>query len=197
MESQLTAAPAGLLAIIKQRRSVFPPAYSQRPIEREVILQILESARWAPNHHHTEPWRFRVLRGSALITLGNFLASHYKDSTPEEKFSEIKFKKKRKNPTLSSAVIAICMKRDERKRVPEWEELAAVSCAVQNMWLMCTTHGIGAYWGSPPAIKQAGELLQLENGEQCLGFLFMGYTDEPWPDGQRESLDDKVVWMDT
>ena len=24
-------------------------------------MELLELARWAPNHHLTEPWRFRVL----------------------------------------------------------------------------------------------------------------------------------------
>ena len=41
------------------------------------------------------------------------------------------------------------MQRDPGERIPEWEELASVACAVQNMWLSATSYGIGAYWSSP------------------------------------------------
>ena len=35
--------------------------FESEPVPREVVEQLLELARWAPNHFVTEPWRFRVL----------------------------------------------------------------------------------------------------------------------------------------
>ena len=95
----------------------------------------------------------------------------------------------------SACVIAICMQRDPDERVPEWEEIAAVSCAVQNMWLSCAAHNIGCYWSSSKAILQARELLQLREGERCLGLFYMGYHDLPELPGKRTPVKEKVQWM--
>ncbi|MEM9920363.1 MAG: nitroreductase [Bacteroidota bacterium] len=181
--------------VIRRRRSVFPPVYNDRPIDKSIIEEILENANWAPNHRLTEPWRFKVFTGKALKSLSDFLAAYYQRTTPAEKFSEMKYKKTRKKPLQSACVIAICMQRDPEERLPEWEEVAAVSCAVQNMWLTATAHGIGAYWSSPGAINAFGELVELAEGERCLGFFFMGYTDSPHPEGKRKAIGDKVQWL--
>ena len=35
--------------------------YERRPVPAETLDELFELARWAPNHHLTDPWRFRVL----------------------------------------------------------------------------------------------------------------------------------------
>ena len=37
-------------------------AYGPDPVPREELDELLELARWAPNHDLTNPWRFRVRR---------------------------------------------------------------------------------------------------------------------------------------
>src|SRR5881397_2337578 len=44
---------------IRSRRTV--KAFGREPVERETLEELLELARWAPNHNLTNPWRFRVL----------------------------------------------------------------------------------------------------------------------------------------
>ncbi len=188
--------PVTVTAAIRHRRAIYPAAYNNQPIEKAIIEEILENAHWAPNHKRTEPWRFKVFTGVALERLGAFLAEDYKNNTPEEKYSAMKHKKKAKKPVQSGAVIAICMKRDPEERLPEWEELAAVASAVQNMWLTASAYGIGAYWSSPSTITRMGGFLQLEEGEKCIGLFYMGYTDQEWPEGRRnESIESKVKWI--
>ncbi len=41
-------------------------AYAPEPVDRETLDELLELARWAPNHHLTNPWRFRVLGPESL-----------------------------------------------------------------------------------------------------------------------------------
>ena len=41
-------------------------AYGSEPVDRETLAELLDLARWAPNHHLTNPWRFRVLGAQAL-----------------------------------------------------------------------------------------------------------------------------------
>ncbi len=181
--------------LIRQRRSVFPPSYNQQPISDEIIQEILENANWAPTHKLTEPWRFKVFRGEALKRLSDYLGQWYQDNTPEEKFSPKKLEKTVKKPLQSACVIAICMERDPQERVPEWEEIASVACAVQNMWLTCTAKEIGAYWSSPRSIIEARDFLDLGEHERCLGLFYMGYFDQTPPPSKRKAIEDKVEWM--
>ncbi|MFK7937508.1 MAG: nitroreductase [Saprospiraceae bacterium] len=183
--------------IIRQRRSIFPNTYIDQPIPRELIEEILENANWAPNHRHTEPWRFKVFYSkSELEKLAQYLADAYKENTPAENFKQKKYEKTLKKATQSGCVVAICMQRDPAESVPEWEEVAAVSCAVQNMWLTCTAHNIGAYWSSPKYMtkRMAAEFLGLQEGEQCWGLFYMGYHNLPELPGKRKPISEKVEW---
>ena len=58
--------------------------------------------------------------------------------------------------------------------VPEWEEIAATSMAVQNMYLTCTANNIGCYWSSPKIVEKLTESLKIEENQQCLGLFYMG-----------------------
>jgi nitroreductase len=77
--------------LIKGRRSVFPPSYTDQEIPVEALESILESANYAPTHKLTEPWRFIVFRKEAKSRLAAELARVYKASTPPEKFLQKKY----------------------------------------------------------------------------------------------------------
>lgn len=191
----MALSPAQVSELIRKRRSIFPKTYNQRPIERAVVEEILENANWAPTHKLTQPWRFKVISGAGLSRLSQYLSDWYRNNTPGDKFSEVKYEKTKANPLQSACVIAICMQRDAEERVPEWEELAAVACAVQNMWLTCTGHNIGCYWSTPQAALEADEFLGLKKGERCLGLFYMGHHDLPELPGKREPIREKTVWI--
>ena len=184
-----------IFELIARRRSVFPAQYVNKSISETDIEKILEAANWAPTHRKTEPWRFKVIRGAGQKRLGEFLSEKYLEITPKPK--QIKVKKLLENPTKAGAVIAICMQRDPEERVPEWEEIAAVAMAVQNMWLCCTELGIGCYWSSPSLIAHMDGFLDLNDGERCLGFFYMGYYDEAIEPGIRQPYEEKVSWIDS
>jgi len=182
--------------LIKARRSVFPDMYEDREISDDTIKLILENANWAPTHKKTEPWRFKIFKkGDSLQRLSDYLSGYYKSNTPEEKFSEIKYKKMQAKPLKSACVIALCMHVDPNSGLPEWEEVAAVSCAVQNMWLTCTALGIGSYWGSPKAMLEANDFLNLGEHEKCLGIFFMGYQKPIELKSTRGDVEDKIEWL--
>jgi len=186
--------PEQVNELIKKRRSIFPKSYIKKPIPKEIIEQILENANWAPTHKLTEPWRFKIFRGDALMQLGIKLSEVYQANTPAEKFSEMKFKKTQKKALQSDTMIAICMQRDPKESIPEWEEIAAVGAAVQNMYLTCTAYDIGCYWSSPGTVKYLSEYLGLKKGEKCLGFLYLGYHEMPEIKGMRRSISEKIEW---
>ena len=179
--------------IIKKRRSVFPVQYNDSPIAKEDIEKVLEAGNWAPNHKCTEPWRFKVIQSDAKKRLGTFLSKKYEEIDPKPK--AMKIKKLQENPQRASVIIAICMQRDPKESLPEWEEVAAVSMAVQNMWLQCTEMGIGSYWSSPGLIKYMDEFLSFAEGEKCLGFFYMGNFDGELTEGKREPIASKTEWI--
>ena len=184
-----------LSKIIRDRRSIYPMAYIDKPISNQIILDILGNANWAPTHKKTEPWRFKIFKGQSLNDLSEYLGEYYLDNTDESNYLEIKHKKTIQKPLKSGCVIAICMYNNPNINIPEWEEVAAVACAVQNMWLSCTALGIGCYWSSPKSIISGSEFLGLEEHEKCLGLFYMGYTEELKFKGIRSPIDDKIEWI--
>ena len=188
--------PQPISTLIRRRRAIFPKFYKpEQPIDRATIEQLLENANWAPTHKLTEPWRFQVFHSrESLMALSDYLAEHYRRHTKPEVFSEEKFNKMRDNPRRSGAVIAIVLHRDPAESIPEFEEIAAVARAVQNMWLSCTELGLGCYWSTPKAALEAGEFLQLQPNERCLGLFYLGWHEMPEIPGKRQDKDSKVVW---
>ncbi len=183
--------------IIRTRRSVFPTQYNDKPVSKEFLKSLLENANWAPTHKLTEPWRFKVLQGASKERLGTFLSDTYTDITSDENFSPFKHKKIINNCKSAAAIIAICMQRDLKERIPEWEEVASTAMAVQNMWLTCTAHQVGCYWSSPKLIEYMDNFFDFEEGERCLGFLYIGhYNQDEDLKSKRGLIDDKTQWLD-
>ena len=185
--------------LIRERRSIYPNMYSDEPVDDEIIREMLENANWAPTHRLTEPWRFVVFKGEGLKKLATFQSELYRElSTKAGNFDETKFNKLANKPLLASHIIAIGMKRDPKASVPEVEEVASVAAAVQNMYLTATAHGIGCYWGSGGVTykPEANEFFGLEEGDQLLGFMYVGnLKSDKWPAGRRKPLEEKVTWV--
>jgi len=181
--------------LIASRRAVFPVQYNSESIHREELVQILEAANWAPTHRRTEPWRLKVFYSEESRTeLSEFLGATYVETVV--KYSEVKRKKIMEKPLQSKCVIAICMQRDPAEMIPEWEEIAATAMAVQNMWLVAHDLKIGAYWSSPSLKNHLGNHISLAEGEQCLGFFYMGKYEGVMEQGIRKSdISQKTQWF--
>ncbi len=183
--------------IIQHRRSIYPAIYTGEIVPHEVIQKMLENANWAPTHRLTEPWRFTVFSGNGLLKLSDFQSGLYKKVSSEKgTFDQQQFEKLKDKPLLCSHIIAIGMKRDLKESVPEIEEIAAVSCAVQNMLLTASEAGVGCYWGSGGVTyyEEAKPFFNLEKNDKLLGFLFLGIPKK-WPEGKRKPIGDKVNFI--
>ncbi len=193
MPNQSTSAI--LTEIIRNRRSVFPPAFSDKRISDTLIEEILENANWAPTHKMTEPWRFHVITDQGRTRLSELAGAWYKDHMLGEAFKVKKLEKIMRNPLLSSHIIAICVQRDSEERIPQWEEEAAVACAVQNLWLSVTASGLGGYWSTPKYVEALKPLLDLNEGEYCIGLFYLGIPQDGYvARSTRTSISKKVKW---
>ena len=185
-----------LSSLIKKRRSIFPASYIKKEIPKIVIEQILENANYAPTHKLTQPWRFVVIRHQAKIRLGEELARIYKEIMPTAKFLQKKFDSFATKTAQADCIIAICVKLHPDK-LPEWEELAATACAVQNMALTAESLNVGAYWSSPALISSLGDFLGLDDNEKCYGLFYMGYHEQEESFGNRTSMEEKTKWIES
>lgn len=182
--------------LIKDRRTIYPEQFSDRKIHREQVEAILNNALWAPTHGNTQPWRFVVFMEDSRQDLADFLGKTYLEEVPAEKQNDMKLAKMITRPMKSSVAVAIIMKRDENRRIPEIEEIEAVACAVQNMHLTCTAYGIGGFWATPGLISspKMNAFLNIGPEDKCLGIFYMGYPAEAWPKGQRRPLEYMTEW---
>ena len=141
----MSFSPEYFNALVKARRSVFPDQFEHgKRVPDEIIRQIVENATWAPNHGQMEPWNFTVFTGDGLKTLAGFQSELYKKDAGAD-FNEGKYVKLQQQPLKASHVISIGMKRTTTKRIPETEDIAAVACAVQNIYLSVTAYGQASY----------------------------------------------------
>ncbi len=183
--------------LARSRRSVFPDQFQPGlPVDESVIREILTNATWAPNHGKAEPWHFTVFSGEGLQKLSTFQSELYKELSGEN-FKPGTYAKLQENPLKASHVIALGMKKTPNKNIPEMEDIAAVSCAVQNIYLSVTAYGLGGYWttGGVTYREQAKPFFGLGDEDKLLGFFYIGQVAIPSTGAKRQPLEEKVTWV--
>jgi nitroreductase len=184
--------------LIRNRRSVFQQQFSGERIDDNIIMQMLENANWAPTHRLTEPWRFIVFTGEGIRKLAELQSAVYKEVTEADgTYKEDRYQNLLTKPLLSSHIIAIAMKRDEKKSVPEIEEVGAVFCAIQNIYLTMTAYGIAGYLstGGITYFEESKNALGLGPDDKLIGFFHLGMPKGEVPDSKRKPIEEKVVWV--
>ena len=141
-------------------------AFAAEPVPREELLELLGVARFAPNHHLTQPWRFRVLGPSALAAL-------------QECAGPAEAVKLERAPTLvvASAVLSGDLVQDE-------EDVCATAAAIMLVLLAATERGLASYWRTPTVVRtiRGREALGIPAGERVLALLHFGRpVREPSP----------------
>jgi len=185
--------------LIQSRRSIFPKDYlPSKAVPDEIVSQLLVNANWAPTHKLTEPWRFVVFKGDGLKKLANFQEACYTEVTlKDNSFKEERYQNLLNKPMQSSHIIAVGMKRDVEKRIKEIEEVGAVFCAIQNMYLTATAYGIGCYLstGGVTYFEEAKEFFGWEAEDKLIGFLNLGVIEEHPHKSIRKPIQEKVIWV--
>lgn len=185
--------------LIKDRRTIYPEQFSDRKIHKEQIEVLLNNAIWAPTHGLTQPWQFKVFLEKGRQKLSDFLSTYYTDNTAPEDFKQMSFNKLKNRPLMAGAVIAVSLKRDEESKIREIEEIEAIACAIQNMYLTCTAWGLGAFWSTPKIMytPAMNNFLGLTGEDKCIGLFYVGYpkADFTWPKGHRKPIEYFTEWV--
>lgn len=183
--------------LIKNRRATPPRFLAKNEVSKEVIQQLLENANWAPTHKNTEPWRFKVYKDESKQKLaGDSYSLLISKLAHGEKLNLQKIDKFKDALERVPVAIAIIFERDAAERIPEWEELAAVSMAVQNMWLTATSLGLGAFWSTPEFLTLLNDIVEILPRQKLLGFFYVGQIAMEYPTQGRGDIKSKVEWKE-
>ena len=182
--------------LIAARRSVYPRDYTGERVDDALIRRMLQNANWAPNHKQTEPWRFVIYTGDGLKTLGEQQSRLYRQHAEMQgNFSQEEYQKLLTKPLSASHIIAIGMTRDPQGFVPEIEEIGAVFCAIQNLYLSAHAYGLACYLGTG-GVTYYKESAPLFGFDRFIGFLYIGI---PRPNlglkGRRRPVEEKISWV--
>jgi nitroreductase len=184
--------------LILNRKSTFPAQYSGAEVPVEIVDQVLENANRAPTHKRTEPWRFIVYSGEGRRKLAELQATVYKQVTEADgTFKEERYQNLLKKPLESSHIILVYMKRDPKRSVPEVEEIGAVFCAIENMYLTCAAYGVGCYLstGGITYFEEAKKAFGLEPDDRIIGFFHLGIPKANVGISERRPVSEKTVWV--
>lgn len=185
--------------LIRNRRSVFTSQFSGEKIDDNFVEEILENGNWAPNHYHTEPWRFIVFSDEGKATLMSELARLYKNHSGDS-FNEAKYQKYEARVNQISHAVCLVLNKSNKPNLPVREEVAAVACAAQNILLSVAAQPhLGAYWstGSLVYLEEFAEFLELEENQECLGIIYLGVKKEGGiePQSSRKPISMKTKWI--
>jgi nitroreductase len=132
--------------------------YGGEPVARATLDELFELARWAPNHHMTNPWRFRVLGPVSLARL--------KDAAGPEAAAKLE-----RAPTL---IVASVLRTGDA--VQDEEDMAAAAVASYIVLLGAHARGLAGYWRTPEVLRrpEGRAAVGVGEDEQVLGLLHLG-----------------------
>jgi nitroreductase len=133
-------------------------AFAPEPVDRETLDELLELARWAPNHNLTNPWRFHVIGPNALERL--------KMAAGPEGAAKLD-----RAPTL---VVASVVESDDP--LERDEDRAAAAVATYIVLLAAHARGLAGYWRTPAVLRtEAGRTaLGIGDDEHVIGLIHLG-----------------------
>ena len=133
-------------------------AYGDEPVSRETLEELFELARWTPNHHLTNPWRFRVLGPQARARL--------KDVAGAEAAAKLD-----RAPTL---VVAGMVTNGDP--IQDEEDLCAAAVASYIVLLGAHARGLAGYWRTPAVLRtpEGRAAVGVGEGERVLGLIHLG-----------------------
>ena len=155
-------------------------AYRPEPVDRQTLDELLELARWAPNHHLTNPWVFRVVGPETLKSL--------KEAAGPEAAGKLD-----RAPTL--VAVSVVQTGDP---VADEEDLCAAACAAYIVLLAAHGRGLAGYWRTPAVLRspEGRAALGIGDDERAIGLLHLGPARQEQRPPERVPAREVVSYLD-
>jgi nitroreductase len=154
-------------------------AYAAERVEREILDELFDLARWAPNHHLTNPWRFRVLGPESLRRLKAVAGP---EAAP----------KLDRAPTLVCASVKLT-----GDPMQDEEDLCAAACAVYIVLLAAHARGLAGYWRTPGVLRtpEGAAAVGMDPDELFVGLIHLGEARQEKQPPERLAPTDFVSYL--
>ena len=155
--------------------------FGAEPVASETLDELFELARWAPNHHLTNPWRFRVLGPRAL--------SRLKQAAGPEQAEKLD-----RAPTMVLVTTAPA----GGDPLTDEEDVQATAVATYIVLLAAHARGLAGYWRTPGVLRTAAgrAALLVGEGERVLGLIHLGPARQERPVPARADPAGYVTYLD-
>ncbi|WP_059105404.1 nitroreductase family protein [Shouchella shacheensis] len=176
-------------ALITGRRSI--KKFQSKSVAIQEMIDILEVAKWAPNHKLTEPWRFLLFSGEGKE---QFINAYLQSQGAKE--GEIPPKAEKKAAYFRQIPLHLVVVMPEDPRQKTWDEdYGAASAMIQNIQLAAWARGIGMIWRTndwiySPVFREA---IGVKAGEKIIATLMIGYAEFVPEAKERTSIKDKLT----
>ena len=187
-----------VMEVIRTRRTV--REFSAEAVPRAMIDQIVEAATWAPNHRHTEPWRFVVLekdgeaRKKVADAIYEWTWNYVKNPNPERR--ERSSADARDEVLLTPVLMLMYSVPGSNEEITE-ENFSATCCAAQNMQLMAHALGLAVGWSTGRLCKAAEvhKVLGVDPDWAVVGAFYIGFPTA-LPEAERQPQSDVCTYME-
>ncbi len=158
-------------------------AFATQPLDAQSLEQLFELASWAPNHHLTSPWRFRVIGERTRERLMELAEA-------EQPGSAVKLQRA---PTLVAVTAT-----QSGDRAQDREDLLATGVAAYLVLLCAHARGLAGYWRSVALFEdpRGRAILGLADDETPIGLLYLGRPVQEQRVPARAPLSDVVAYLD-
>ncbi len=135
--------------------------YQDRPVEKELITEIIRAGMQAPSAANQQPWEFFVVTDRETL-------QKLSEASPFAKMT-------------ANAPCAIVTAYRKDCRLPDYAEID-MSIAMENMWLRTDELGLGGVWlGIAPLEERMNaveEILNMPENLRAFGIFPLGYPAE-------------------
>ena len=172
-----------------QRRSI--RKYQDKSVSKELVLEVLESAKYAPSAHNSQPWRFIVVEDpSVKRELSERMATAWAADMVKDGSSVDEGKRVERRDRFASAPVLIvaCLSMDGMMAFPDEQRqqterdlaLESLAAAIQNMLLVAHDLGLGACWYCAPAFckQTVRQTLNIPQNVEPSALILLGYPAE-------------------
>ncbi len=177
-------------ALIRGRRTIHQFRAGQVPAP-EVVEKAISHATWAPNHHLTQPWQFRIIGEKTADRICE-LNARLVEAKKGPRMAEVKLKRWREIPGW--LLMSYAIDDDELRRK---EDYAACCCVAQNLALLLWEQGVGMKWTTGAVTRDPGffDIVGLQMGQhEVVGLFWYGYPEEV-PAASRRPSDEFLAYL--
>ncbi len=190
--------------LLKNRRSYKLP-YAPRIVDKKIIEECIELARWAPSAHNGQFWRYTILeidktRVNLIDKMNEKLRNGLKKDGKSKEFIKLKIERTRNNFVKAPILIILCLDSLDLEKYPDHERtqnelilgIQSISSSATYLLLAFEMKKLAACWYCAPIFAKdiIKESLQLPDTYIPMAFFTVGYPLKAVKAPNRKELKD-------